>query len=56
MRLLYERIEVAAARGTILVVGKSGTGKELVARAFMNPRSRRPRSSRSTAPPSRGAD
>jgi transcriptional regulator with PAS, ATPase and Fis domain len=35
MRRLYERIESAGAtRGTILVVGDSGTGKELVARAI----------------------
>jgi transcriptional regulator with PAS, ATPase and Fis domain len=35
MRRLYERIEAAGAtRGTILVVGDSGTGKELVARAI----------------------
>jgi len=35
MRLLYERIELAAkTRGIILVVGESGTGKELVAKAI----------------------
>ncbi|HUY26524.1 MAG TPA: sigma 54-interacting transcriptional regulator [Candidatus Binataceae bacterium] len=35
MRKLYERIEaVGATRGTVLVVGDSGTGKELVARAI----------------------
>jgi DNA-binding NtrC family response regulator len=34
MRRLYDRITSAAGtRGTILIVGKSGTGKELVARA-----------------------
>jgi transcriptional regulator with PAS, ATPase and Fis domain len=34
MRQLYERIEAAAAtRGTVLVLGESGSGKELVARA-----------------------
>ncbi|HZO80367.1 MAG TPA: sigma 54-interacting transcriptional regulator [Candidatus Binataceae bacterium] len=35
MRRLYERIEAAGAvRGTVLVVGETGTGKELVARAL----------------------
>src|SRR5215469_5035030 len=35
MRLLYDRIEAAAkTRGTILIVGESGAGKELVARAI----------------------
>ena len=35
MRRMYERIEAASrARGTILVVGESGCGKELVARAI----------------------
>lgn len=35
MRLLYERIEAAAeTQSTILVVGETGTGKELVARAL----------------------
>lgn len=34
MRRLYARIEAAAGvRGTVLIVGQSGTGKELVARA-----------------------
>ena len=35
MRRLYERVRAAAAaRGTILVTGESGSGKELVARAI----------------------
>ncbi len=35
MRHLYDRIQAAAAtRGTILIAGDSGTGKELVARAI----------------------
>ena len=35
MRQLYERIEAAGAtRGTILIMGESGAGKELVARAI----------------------
>ena len=35
MRQLYERISMAGhARGTILIVGETGTGKELVARAI----------------------
>ncbi len=35
MRRLYQRVEAAAAvRATVLVVGETGTGKELVARAL----------------------
>lgn len=35
MRQLYDRVEAASVtRGTILIVGKSGTGKELVAHAI----------------------
>lgn len=35
MRQLYERIEAAAqTRGTVLVIGETGSGKELVARAL----------------------
>ncbi len=45
MRELYRRIQAAAAtRGNLLIVGDSGTGKELVARAVheSGPRSSRP--------------
>jgi DNA-binding NtrC family response regulator len=45
MRRLYQRIEAAAAtKGNLLIVGDSGTGKELAARAIheCGPRQRRP--------------
>jgi DNA-binding NtrC family response regulator len=35
MRLLYDRIEAAGAtRGNLLIIGETGTGKELIARAI----------------------
>ena len=57
MKQVFKMIStVAPTDSTVLVIGETGTGKELVARAIHDLSSRRHRpSSRSTAPPCRPA-